>query len=47
MVGPIVFVSSSAVFGQVTRHRAELTSVAKNILQPSEVVQARLTMAKR
>jgi hypothetical protein len=30
-----------------TRDAAELTSVAVNILQPSEVVQAKLALAKR
>jgi hypothetical protein len=45
--GPTVFVCFSGGFGQVTRYTAELTSVAKYILQPSEVVEARLAMAKR
>jgi hypothetical protein len=36
--GPTVFMSFSATFTWVTRYRAELTSVAKCILQLSEVV---------
>jgi hypothetical protein len=43
---PTVFVCSSAAFGLVTRYSPELTSVAKYILQPSEVVQARSAMIK-
>jgi hypothetical protein len=42
-----VFVCFSADFGRITRYRVELTSVAKYILQPSEVAQARLAMAER
>jgi hypothetical protein len=45
--GPTEFACFSAAFCRVTRYRAELTSVAKYILQPSEVVQARLAMLKR
>jgi hypothetical protein len=36
-----------AGLGQVTLYTAELTNVAKYIIQLSEVVQARLAMAKR
>jgi hypothetical protein len=36
--GPIVFMCFSAGFGRVTLYTAELTSVAKYILQPSEVL---------
>jgi hypothetical protein len=37
----------SAAFGRVTWYKAELTSLAKCILQGSELFQARLTMTKR
>jgi hypothetical protein len=43
---PTVFMCCMAGFGGVTWYRAKLASVAKYILQLSEMVQARLAVGK-
>jgi hypothetical protein len=46
-VGRLYSCASQPVSDRVTWYRAELTRVAKKILRLSEVVQAKLAMAKR
>jgi hypothetical protein len=38
--------TAQTLFGRITRYITELTSVAKYILQPNEVVQARLAIER-